>query len=65
MADSTVPMLKDMFLKEHEEAAILTRSVVAILTRSVVTGRIHAHVHGHAHVKSILPGSKGAKCKTA
>ena len=41
MADSTVPMLKDMFLKEHEEAAILTRSVVAILTRSVVTGRIH------------------------
>ena len=61
MADSTVPMLKDMFLKEHEEAAILTRSVVAILTRSVVTGRIHAHVH----VKSILPGSKGAKCKAA
>ena len=57
MADSTVPMLKDMFLKEHEEAAILTRSVVAILTRSVVTGRIH--------VKSILPGSKGAKCKAA
>ena len=63
MADSTVPMLKDMFLKEHEEAAILTRSVVAILTRSVVTGRIHAHAH--AHVKSILPGSKGAKCKAA
>ena len=53
MADSTVPMLKDMFLKEHEEAAILTRSVG--------TGRIHVH----AHVKTILPGSKGAKCKAA